>query len=129
MRNRAATWVSSQALMYPLLAILVGVLFAAGLYLMLSRSLVRLIFGLVLTGHSVSLLIFTTGGLVRASAPLVAPGETTVAAGAADPVPQALILTAIVIGFALTAFTAVLVRQVVKSSGTGDVDELRRTDT
>jgi multicomponent Na+:H+ antiporter subunit C len=115
--------------MFPLLAILVGVLFAGGIYLILSRSLIRIIFGIGLTGHAVNLVIFTTGGLVRASAPLVRPGETVTPEGAADPVPQALVLTAIVIGFALTAFTAVLVRQVIASSGTEDVDDLRRTDT
>jgi multicomponent Na+:H+ antiporter subunit C len=114
--------------MFPLLAILVGVLFAAGIYLLLSRSLVRLIFGIGLVSHAVNLLIFASGGLVRASAPLVRPGETVPPAGAADPVPQALVLTAIVIGFALTAFTAVLVRTVIASSGSGDVDDLRRTD-
>ena len=114
--------------MYPLLAILVGVLFASGIYLMLSRSLVRLIFGLGFIGHAVNLLIFTSGGLERAKAPLVRVGETVTPPGSADPVPQALVLTAIVIGFALTAFTAVLVRMVIASSGSGDVDDLRRTD-
>jgi multicomponent Na+:H+ antiporter subunit C len=114
--------------MFPLLAILVGVLFASGIYLMLARSLIRVIFGLVLMGHAVNLAIFTSGGLVRADAAIVPPGGTAAAPASADPVPQALILTAIVIGFALTAFTAVLVRQVVKSSGTGDADDLRRTD-
>jgi multicomponent Na+:H+ antiporter subunit C len=110
--------------MHALLALLVGVLFAAGVYLLLSRSLVRLIFGIVLVSHAVNLVIFVSGGLVRATAPLVAKGETTVPEGAADPIPQALVLTAIVIGFALTAFTAALVRQVVSSTGTGDSDEL-----
>ena len=114
--------------MYPLLAILVGLLFAAGVYLMLSRSLIRLIFGLVLIGHAVNLLIFTTGGLVRANAPLVPIGEKTPPPGYADPVPQALVLTAIVIGFALVAFMAVLVKQVIRSAETDDVDDLRRTD-
>ena len=115
--------------MFPLIAILVGVLFAAGIYLMLSRSLVRLIFGLGLVGHAVNLLIFASGGIVRAHAPLIRPGETVAPAGSADPVPQALVLTAIVIGFALTAFTAVLVRMVITSSGSGDVDDLTRTDS
>jgi multicomponent Na+:H+ antiporter subunit C len=114
--------------MYLLLAILVGVLFAAGIYLMLSRSLVRLIFGIVLISHSVNLLIFTSGGLERANPPLVKAGESAPPPGVADPVPQALVLTAIVIGFALVAFTAVLVKRVVLTTGTSDVDELRRTD-
>jgi len=110
--------------MFPCLALLVGLLFGAGVYLLLSRSLVRMIFGIVLVGHAVNLAIFVSGGLVRATAPLVPEGGSTVPPGAADPVPQALVLTAIVIGFALTAFTATLVRQVVAASGTGDADEL-----
>ena len=110
--------------MFPFLAILVGLLFAAGIYLLLSRSLVRMIFGIVLVGHSVNLAIFVSGGLVRAKAPLVVSGETAVPPGAADPIPQALVLTAIVIGFALTAFLATLVRQVVASAGTGVADDL-----
>lgn len=114
--------------MFPLLAVLVGVLFGAGVYLLLSKRLVRVIFGLVLTGHAVNLLIFTAGGLVRAKAPIVPEGATAPLDGYADPVPQALVLTAIVIGFALTAFLAVLVKQVVTSTGTDDVDELKRGD-
>jgi multicomponent Na+:H+ antiporter subunit C len=114
--------------MFPLLAVLVGVLFGAGVYLLLARSMVRVIFGLVLVGHAVNLLIFTAGGLVRAKAPIVRAGETAPLPGHADPVPQALVLTAIVIGFALTAFLAVLVKQVIASAGTDDVDELRRGD-
>ncbi|MEN8150724.1 MAG: NADH-quinone oxidoreductase subunit K [Planctomycetota bacterium] len=111
--------------MFPLMALLVGVLFACGVYLLLCRSLVRMIFGIVVVGHAVNLAIFASGGLVRATAPLVPPGGSTPPEGAADPVPQALVLTAIVIGFALTAFAATLVRQVVASSGTGDADELQ----
>ena len=110
--------------MFPVLALLVGGLFACGIYLLLCRSLVRLIFGIVIIGHAVNLAIFVSGGLVRATAPLVPPGGTAPPDGAADPVPQALVLTAIVIGFALTAFAATLVRQVVAASGTGDTDEL-----
>lgn len=110
--------------MFAVLAILCGVIFAAGVYLMLSRSLVRLIFGICLVAHAVNLLIFTCGGVVRARASLVPPDGTAPPPGAADPVPQALVLTAIVIGFALTSFTAVLVRQVVASAGTSDVDDL-----
>ena len=115
--------------MYALHAILIGALFGAGIYMMLRRSLVRLLFGLVLISHAVNLLIFTAGGLVRANEPLVPPGATAPPPGYADPIPQALVLTAIVIGFGLLAFTCVLVKQVVGAAGTDDVDELRGTDT
>jgi multicomponent Na+:H+ antiporter subunit C len=116
--------------MYGLLAILVGTLFGTGIFLMLRRSLVRLIFGLAMISHAVNLLIFTTGGLARGNPPIVPPGSRQYLppAGHADPVPQALVLTAIVIGFGLLAFTSVLVKQVARAAGTDDVDELRTTD-
>ena len=115
--------------MFFLLAIVVGGLFAAGLYLILRRSIVKLIFGLVLLGHAANLLIFTAGGLVRARPPLIPEGELVLGAPFADPVPQALILTAIVISFAVIAFAAVLIKRVYRTVGSGDVDELKATDT
>jgi multicomponent Na+:H+ antiporter subunit C len=110
------------------MALLIGILYAAGVYLLLRRSLVRLIFGLLFLGHAANLLIFSIGGLVRGKAPLVDAGAAAPPAGAADPVPQALVLTAIVIGFALTAFTAVLVWRVCDIAGTDDADSLRSSD-
>jgi multicomponent Na+:H+ antiporter subunit C len=112
-----------------LMAIVLGGLFAGGLYLMLARSITRVLLGLVLIGHATNLLIFTAGGLVRGRPPLVPAGPPEPAAGYADPLPQALILTAIVISFALTAFTAVLVRATYQATGTEDSDDLRSTDT
>jgi multicomponent Na+:H+ antiporter subunit C len=96
--------------------------------MLLRRSLVRLVFGLVLLGHAANLLIFTLGGLERGAAPIVAEGATALPAGHADPLPQALVLTAIVIGFALVAFASILVQRVYASLGTGDLDEMRETD-
>ena len=114
--------------MFFLLSLVVGGLFATGLYLMLRRSVVKLIFGLVLLAHGANLLIFTAGGLVRARPPLIPQGELVPGTEFADPVPQALILTAIVISFAVIAFAAVLVQRVYRSVGSGDVDELKATD-
>jgi multicomponent Na+:H+ antiporter subunit C len=114
--------------MFFLLSIVVGGLFAAGLYLLLRRSIVKLIFGLVLLGHGANLLIFTAAGLVRARPPLISKGELALGSEFADPVPQALILTAIVISFAVIAFAAVLVKRVYRAVGSGDVDELKATD-
>ena len=114
--------------MFFLLAIVVGGLFATGLYLMLRRSIVKLIFGLVLLAHGANLLIFTAAGLVRARPPLIPEGELVPGTEFADPVPQALILTAIVISFAVIAFAAVLVKRVYRIVGSGDVDELKATD-
>ncbi|UCG11647.1 MAG: Na+/H+ antiporter subunit C [Deltaproteobacteria bacterium] len=114
--------------MFFFLSIVVGGLFAAGLYLILRRSIVKLIFGLVLLGHAANLLIFTASGLVRARPPLIPEGDLTPGTVFADPVPQALVLTAIVISFAVIAFAAVLIKRFYRTVGSGDVDELKATD-
>jgi multicomponent Na+:H+ antiporter subunit C len=111
------------------MAFVVGGLFAAGLYLMLRRSIVKLTIGLVLLSQAANLLIFTASGLTRGSPPLVPLGETSPPAPFADPLPQALILTAIVISFGVLAFTLVLVKRAYQTVGTDDLDEMRRTDT
>jgi multicomponent Na+:H+ antiporter subunit C len=109
--------------------LLVGGLFTGAVYLLLSRSAVRLVFGLFLLGHAVNLLVFFAAGATRGEPPLVAPDATAPPAAAADPVPQALVLTAIVIGFALTSFAAVLVRRASGDLDTADVDTMRGSDT
>ena len=125
--------------METVLAVVVGGLFASGIYLMLRRSVVKLIIGLGLVGHAFNLLIFTVGGLHRGEPPLVpaakpiaaAPPEdrqTAAEAGRdaaeqiANPLPQALILTAIVIGFAIQAFAMVLGYRTVQAVGRDDLD-------
>lgn len=95
--------------MEPVLAILVGLFIAAAAYLMLSGSLVRVLLGIVLLGSGTNLLIFTGGRLTRATPPIVPVGQEAMSGPFANPLPQALILTAIVIGFAMFAFFAVLV--------------------
>lgn len=108
-----------------LLAILIGVLYAAAMYMMMSRSIVKLIIGLALLGHASNLLIFSVSRLVRGRPPLIARGAETAVAPFADPLPQALILTAIVIGLGAIAFAIVLVRSVYQQVGTDDIDQLR----
>lgn len=114
--------------MLTLLAIEIGGLYAAGLYLMLRRSAVKMIFGLALLGHAANLLIFTVGGLRRGEPPLIREGDQSLSVTAADPLPQALVLTAIVIGFAVVSFAAVLVKRACDTVGTDDVDEMRTTE-
>jgi len=109
-----------------LLAIAVGGLMAAGLYQMLQRSLVRLIIGLALLGHATNLLVFTAGGVARTQPPFVE--ATGIAPAVADPLPQALILTAIVIGFGTQAFAIVLIRRTYQTVGTDDLHHLTTTD-
>lgn len=115
--------------MHTWLAVVVGVLYAAGIYLMMRRSIVKLIMGLVLLGHAANLLIFTVGRLTRGYAPLVAEGAQAPPQPFADPLPQALILTAIVIGFGLQAFALVLFRRAYESVGAEDLDAMKATDT
>lgn len=109
-----------------LLALACGVLYAAGIYLMLRRRLAQLIIGLGLLSNGTNLLIFTAGGLTRARPPVIPDGATVLEAPYADPVPQALVLTAIVIGFGLLAFSLVLAHRVHDTLGTDDVDEIGR---
>jgi multicomponent Na+:H+ antiporter subunit C len=110
------------------MAFVIGGLYAAGLYLMLRRSIVKLIFGLAILGNAANLLIFTAGRLTRGRPPLVPEGLTAPAGAFADPLPQALILTAIVIGFGVLAFALVLVHRAYQVVGTDDLDEMKATD-
>jgi multicomponent Na+:H+ antiporter subunit C len=96
--------------------------------MMMRRSIVKLIAGLVLLGYAANLLIFTMGRLTRGQAPLVPVGQTSPPEPFADPVPQALILTAVVIGFGLQAFALVLIKRAYQTVGTDDLDEMRATD-
>jgi multicomponent Na+:H+ antiporter subunit C len=115
--------------MTTLLAVVVGGLYAAGLYMMLRRSLVKLLVGLILLSHAANLLIFTAAGITRGPPPLVPEGAARLPAHAADPLPQALVLTAIVISLGVLAFAISLFRRVHQSTGTDDLDRLRTTDT
>ena len=114
--------------MQTLLAFVVGGLYAAGLYMMMRRSIVKLLIGLSLLSHAATLLIFTAGGLSSSHPPLVQPGHELPPPSHADPVPQALILTAIVISFGVLAFTVVLVHRAYQAVATDDLDQLNTTD-
>jgi multicomponent Na+:H+ antiporter subunit C len=111
------------------MAFVIGGLFAAGLYMMMRRSLGKLIIGIVLLSHAVNLLIFVAGGLTRGGAPVIPEGAEGPFGPISDPLPQALILTAIVISFGFLAFTAVLFHRTQSTVGTADLDQLRSTDT
>ena len=109
-----------------LLALASGVLYAAGIYLMLRRRLAQLIIGIGLLSNGTNLLIFTAGGLTRGRPPVVPGCAQSLVEPYADPVPQALVLTAIVIGFGLLAFSLVLAHRVHETVGTDDIDEVGR---
>lgn len=84
------------------LAISIALLVGAGVYLVLQRGMIRIILGFILLTHGVNLLIIAAGGVARREAPFFG-GDTS---GAADALPQAFVLTAIVIAFAITVVLA-----------------------
>ncbi len=86
-------------------AIAVGVLVAGGVYLILQRDLLRVVIGLVLLGHGVNILLVAAGGMARRGTPLIGQVDPDTAA---DPLPQAFVLTAIVITFAITVYLLAL---------------------
>lgn len=111
-----------------ILAFIIGLLYASGIYLMLRRSLIKLVIGIVLLGNGVNLLIFLLGGLVKGRPPIIPPTADMIGALYADPLPQALILTAIVISFGLQAFAIVLIKRAYIVVGTDDLDQMHTTE-
>lgn len=115
--------------MEPIMAFVVGALFSAAIYMILRRSIVKLVIGLVLLSNAANLLIFTVSGLTRAAPPLIPEGAMQPLQIIADPLPQALILTAIVISFGVLAFAVVLIHRAYEVVGQDDLDRMQGTDT
>ena len=107
-----------------ILAIAAGVLYGTGFYMMLRRRLAQLIIGLGLLSNGTNLLLFTAGGLTRARPPIAPEGGQALVQPFANPVPQSLVLTAIVIGFGVLAFSLVLAHRIHKTTGSDDVDDI-----
>lgn len=105
-----------------LMAGAIGLLIACGVYLVLRARTFSVALGLTLLSHAVNLLIFTMGRLQTAAPPIVTPGV----AAYADPLPQALVLTAIVIGFGMTALVLVLALRAHVALGSDHVDGRER---
>lgn len=103
------------------MSVLVGLLFSIGAYLILSKNLLRIILGTSILGHGVNLLIITMGGLKKGGPPLLGIENL----GFTDPLPQALLLTAIVINFATTGLFLVLGYRANKVLETDDTEQLR----
>lgn len=103
------------------LAVVLGALFAAGTYLLLRRDLVRVVWGVAVLGQAANVYLITMGD-ITGTVPVVSKGAS--AAGVTDPLVQALVLTAIVIGFGTTAFALVLTYRVYQEHGTIDTAEL-----
>jgi multicomponent Na+:H+ antiporter subunit C len=115
--------------MHVFYALVLSIIAACGVQLMLSRHILRTLLGVSLLSAAANLIMFYAGRIGAKAPPVIPDGETTLAATAANPLPQALILTAIVIGFALTAFGAALALQTYRSIGTLDgrrIDDAER---
>ena len=110
-----------------LLAILIGVLYGSAVFLLLRRNIFKLVLGLIFLGHATNLLLFVASGLTSGFPAFIrdVEGET---ATMSDPLPQALILTAIVIGLGVTAFALVLVYRFYSVTKTVDLDELSQNE-
>lgn len=110
--------------MEALFALLAGLLVAGGVFLIVQRNLIRVVFGVILLSNAVNLMVITAGRITRARPPLI-PADAYAPAGAvANPLPQALVLTAIVIGFGLVVFTLVLLLRGFLELGTVHIGEL-----
>lgn len=107
------------------LSILIGFFFAVSVYLMMSRQIVRILLGIGILGNAVNLLIFTAGRLTREVPPVIPEGAEVPLEATANPLPQALILTAIVISFSFFAFLLVLAFRAYQELGTDDANEMR----
>ncbi|WP_303903975.1 Na+/H+ antiporter subunit C [Thiohalomonas denitrificans] len=104
-----------------LLASVIGLLVACGVYLVLRARSFSVVLGIVLISYATNLFLFMSGRLVTNRPPLITEGGPYT-----DPLPQALVLTAIVIGFAMTAFVLVLALRARGELGTDRVDGPRR---
>ncbi|NRG19426.1 Na+/H+ antiporter subunit C [Rhizobiales bacterium] len=107
------------------LSVLIGLFFAVSVYLLMSRQIVRIMLGIAILGNAVNLLIFTAGRLTREVPPVIPEGAVTPLEQTANPLPQALILTAIVISFSFFAFLLVLAFRSYQELGTDDANEMR----
>ncbi|MBO3759368.1 Na+/H+ antiporter subunit C [Ciceribacter sp. L1K22] len=111
--------------MEALFAVVVGIFLASAFYLMMSKRIVRVLLGVAILGNGVNLLLFTSGRLTREVPPIIGADADTLAAGAANPLPQALILTAIVISFSFFCFLLVLGYRAYQELKSDDTDEMR----
>ena len=111
-----------------LLTALIALYFGAATYLLMSAQIMRILMGVVLLGNGVNLTIFTAGRVMREIPPVIPDAYYVPQQIVANPLPQALILTAIVISFSLFAFLLVLSMRAFLQLGTDNVDKMRITE-
>lgn len=114
--------------METIIILLIGFLFTCGFYLMLRRNFTRMLIGVLFLSQAANLTILVLPGLGSGVSTIVKEGATRPPVTASDPLPQALILTAIVIGFGVIAFAIVLLKKAHHDLKTDDLDRLTNTD-
>ena len=107
-----------------IISILAGFLFTVGVYNILQKQLLRIAIGTGLISHGAHLFILTMGKLKRGQPPIIQEGITEYT----DPLPQALILTSIVISFGVTSVILVLAYRTINENKTDNIEELRGND-
>ena len=108
--------------MEALISLIIGVLTACGVYLSLRGRTLPVVLGLTLLSYAANLFLLVMGRLVIGTPPIIVDGTN----GYTDPLPQALVLTAIVISFAMTAFVIVLALKTYKELGNDHVDGIHK---
>ncbi|WP_022669393.1 NADH-quinone oxidoreductase subunit K [Desulfospira joergensenii] len=110
--------------MEPLMSLISSILVAAGVYLMLERHVLRILFGFILLSNGINLAILTAGRLSIDGVPIIPPGASVLRGSYANPLSQALILTAVVIGFGVLIFCLVLAYRASRDLNSADVDAM-----
>jgi len=111
------------------MSIVIGVCYSTAVFLLLQKRLLQVVLGISLLGHASNLLIFVAAGLHGSSLPIIDKGAEVLSESAVDPLPQALILTAIVIGLALFGFSLALAYRCVAVLGHDNIEQLTHTDS
>jgi multicomponent Na+:H+ antiporter subunit C len=111
-----------------IISLILGILFTASVFLMFQKSFFKLIIGVILFGYATIFFLFSIGGITK-NAPPILSDNTASALELADPLPQALTLTAIVISIGVQLFVIVLLKKVYEGLNTEDLDELNTTDS
>lgn len=115
--------------MNDMICCIIGSLIIISIYLILSTQMIRWLFGIVILSSTINLVIFVAGRLYSQNPAFIPQGKQIPDTLLANPLPQALILTAIVIGFGLLAFALVLVRKVWRTFHTADTDLIRYSES
>jgi multicomponent Na+:H+ antiporter subunit C len=111
-----------------MLAILVGVLYTAGVYMLLRRSILKFIIGIIFLSNATNLLVFLSAGIV-AGKPVFLGLEEGDSVTFADPLPQALVLTAVVIGLGVVVYLLAIKYRFFNETGSDDLDQLKPTES